>query len=80
MKAKHVLRHYCDHCGKGMFQKPAMIAHESRCFRNPAIMQTRKGRPGEEDYVWVDFNYKEELKAMQEDERTELSHELEPRF
>lgn len=35
MRTKKVTRHYCDHCGKGMFTKPAMIRHEAICFANP---------------------------------------------
>lgn len=35
MKTKKVTRHFCDHCGKGSFQSPAMMRHESICFRNP---------------------------------------------
>lgn len=36
MKTKLVKRHYCDHCGKGGFQIPAMRKHESGCTLNPA--------------------------------------------
>jgi phosphopentomutase len=34
MRSKKVIRYYCDHCNKGMFQKPAMARHEARCYRN----------------------------------------------
>lgn len=35
MRTKRVIRHYCDHCSKGSFQKPAMWKHERSCFKNP---------------------------------------------
>lgn len=35
MRTKTVLRHYCDHCNRGMFKKAAMVKHESNCIRNP---------------------------------------------
>lgn len=35
MRAKRVTRFYCDHCSRGMFQRPAMERHEITCFRNP---------------------------------------------
>ena len=35
MRTKLVKRHYCDHCGKGTFQIPAMKKHESGCTKNP---------------------------------------------
>ncbi len=35
MRAKTVLRYYCEHCSKGLFKKHDMSAHEKRCFRNP---------------------------------------------
>lgn len=34
MRSKKVIRYYCDHCNRGMFQKPAMARHEARCYRN----------------------------------------------
>ena len=34
MKTKKVTRHYCDHCGKGMFGSHRMFKHEARCCRN----------------------------------------------
>ena len=35
MKTRTVKRHYCDHCHKGMFQRPSMERHEVACFKNP---------------------------------------------
>lgn len=35
MRSKRVTRFYCDHCSRGMFQRPAMERHELTCFRNP---------------------------------------------
>ena len=35
MKTRTVNRHYCDHCRKASFQRPAMERHEAACFRNP---------------------------------------------
>jgi hypothetical protein len=34
MKSKIVTRYYCDHCGKGMMVKSAMMRHENRCVHN----------------------------------------------
>lgn len=41
MRTKTVQRHYCDHCGKGMFQRPAMRLHEASCFKNPNRSECR---------------------------------------
>ena len=35
MRTKLVTRYYCDHCSRGSLTKSSMVAHESRCFRNP---------------------------------------------
>jgi hypothetical protein len=35
VRSKQVWRHYCDHCGKGGFSKPAMVKHEKHCTNNP---------------------------------------------
>ena len=35
MRAKRVLRYYCDHCKKGSLRKNCMEKHEQRCIRNP---------------------------------------------
>lgn len=34
MKTRQVKRHYCEFCGKGMFQIPAMQKHERHCTGN----------------------------------------------
>lgn len=35
VRTKRVLRHFCDHCKRGGFQKHSMQRHENACFRNP---------------------------------------------
>ncbi len=35
MRSRHCIRYLCDHCSKGMFQKPSMAKHERVCFHNP---------------------------------------------
>lgn len=35
MRTKRVLRHYCDHCSKGFFKIPSVLAHEKSCMKNP---------------------------------------------
>lgn len=35
MRSKLVMRHYCDHCGKGRFHRTATDKHEARCIYNP---------------------------------------------
>lgn len=34
MKTRSVTRHWCDHCSKGGFTRPAMAKHEQRCVKN----------------------------------------------
>lgn len=35
MKTRKVTRHYCDHCGKGMFFRNRAVKHENGCTANP---------------------------------------------
>lgn len=35
MRTRIVKRHYCDHCRKGGFMRPAMEKHEAGCTANP---------------------------------------------
>ena len=36
MRIKHVLRYYCDFCGRGYFKKPSIERHENGCTANPS--------------------------------------------
>jgi predicted RNA-binding Zn-ribbon protein involved in translation (DUF1610 family) len=36
MREKTIKRFYCDHCGKGRFQRSATLRHETACIFNPA--------------------------------------------